>query len=385
MLSARYDAANFGSALAFAAHLDMSEVALPSAGKGEFPRLQDSLVEVERLLDVTSADFNADASIDSYATATALLAEMKPRAEVFERRAKETDVDRKVYGPKMVQRVLEFCAALQAADERALEMDDQLIPARSRREAAAQAAVAEEAAAAAAVAEAARLAELEREAAAAAAEEAARIAAEEEAQRHAAAIAAPLAGAPAGSSMDTDDPNPMIDDYGRRAIVSGLDLQASLELLLQSTSALVNEPNAFGEALQGVHSLCANVVAHPEESSFRSIRLLNGHFQQSVARHSGGVEVLMAIGFVEKDGVDEEGDLFYVLEEPNLEDDYERWADWYEGIKRDRDVIGEVMQAKGVRQLPAVTKGTGWSEMTEPRRPAQPDVMTLHGQKGGGL
>ena len=212
--------------------------------------------------------------------------------------------------------------------------------------------MAEEAAAAAAVAEAARLAELEREAAAAAAEEAARIAAEEEAQRHAAAIAAPLAGAPAGSSMDTDDPNPMIDDYGRRAIVSGLDLQASLELLLQSTSALVNEPNAFGEALQGVHSLCANVVAHPEESSFRSIRLLNGHFQQSVARHSGGVEVLMAIGFVEKDGVDEEGDLFYVLEEPNLEDDYERWADWYEGIKRDRDVIGEVMQAKGVRQLP---------------------------------
>ena len=54
-------------------------------------------------------------------------------------------------------------------------------------------------------------------------------------------------------------------------------------------------------------ALCANVVAHPEESSFRSIRLLNGHFQQSVARHSGGVEVLMAIGFVEKDGVDEEG------------------------------------------------------------------------------
>ena len=137
LLSARY-AANFvRSALAFAALLDMSEVALPSAGKGEFPRLQDSLVEVERLLDVTSADFNADASIDSYATATALLAEMKPRAEVFERRAKETDVDRKVYGPKMVQRVLEFCAALQAADERALEMDDQLIPARSRREAAA--------------------------------------------------------------------------------------------------------------------------------------------------------------------------------------------------------------------------------------------------------
>ena len=94
---------------------------------------------------------------------------------------------------------------------------------------------------------------------------------------------------------------------------------------------------------------------------------------------------MMARGVVEKDGVDEEGDLFYVLEEPNLEDDYERGADWYEGIKRDRDVIGEVMQAKGVRQLPAVTKGTGWSEMTEPRRPAQPDVMTLHGQKGGGL
>ena len=36
---------------------------------------------------------------------------MKPRAAVFEKRAREPDPDKRVYGPKMVQKVLDLCAA----------------------------------------------------------------------------------------------------------------------------------------------------------------------------------------------------------------------------------------------------------------------------------
>ena len=42
---------------------------------------------------------------------------MAQRAEVFKRRAQEKDPDRLVYGPKMVQRVLDFCAGLAEAEE----------------------------------------------------------------------------------------------------------------------------------------------------------------------------------------------------------------------------------------------------------------------------
>ena len=37
--------------------------------------------------------------------------------------------------------------------------------------------------------------------------------------------------------------------------------------------------------------MCSNALAHPEEPRFRTIRILNPHFQQTVARHAGGIEV----------------------------------------------------------------------------------------------
>ena len=75
-----------------------------------------------------------------------------------------------------------------------------------------------------------------------------------------------------------------------------------------------------------------------------------------------------------------------MLEEPNLEDDYEKWAAWFEGIKAHRDELLRAMDAHGIRPLPPASKGTGWSEATAPARPAElSDCLTLHGQRGGGL
>ena len=101
----------------------MAELKLPSAGKGEFPRLVDGLAEVEALLDASAAAIgggalDASAPLDAFARAKAQLQEMRPRAEIFEKRAAEKDEDKKIYGPKMVAKVVDFCAALTAAEER---------------------------------------------------------------------------------------------------------------------------------------------------------------------------------------------------------------------------------------------------------------------------
>ena len=62
--------------------------------------------------------------------ARAILQEIAPRAEVFEKRARETDPDRKIYGPGMVQKVLAFCERLADAAQSADELEESLAPLR---------------------------------------------------------------------------------------------------------------------------------------------------------------------------------------------------------------------------------------------------------------
>ena len=363
-----------------------SEVVLPSAGKGEFPRLQDTLAQVEGLL-VRAAAGVAPDSADSDALAAhfeakQLIQEMSERAGVFEKRAREPDPDKRIYGPKMAQKVLEFIEALQAASEHAEELDEALAPLRARLAAAEVAA----AAAVAATAEAAAQAELEALATAAAEQaeldEEVRLASERASVERAAAIARPLGSGSGDASFQRLEAADTVDALGRRKLTADLSLTQSLELLEASC-----EVAEFASALQALHLLCANIVARPEEALFRKVRLLNASFQQTVARYPGGVEALLALGFEESETLEgDEEAVCYVLEEPNLEEDIERWGRWYDGIKAHQaELIGR-MEAHGVRALPVAAKGTGWAEgMTAPP-PARPaDNLTLHGQRGGGI
>lgn len=357
-----------------------SEVVLPSAGKGEFAQLQDKLGLIEAALQRATAGVTSDVAdgeaLADHDEATKLLDEITARASVFERRAREPDPDKRIYGPKMAQKVLTFCDSLLAAIEHAEELGEALMPLRERvAEAEAEAAVA-----AAVAAEATMQAELEA-AAATAAEEAVRKAEAQQAAEHAAAeraaaIARPLGG---GAAAPTDE----MDWLGRRPLVAGLTLAKSLELLQQSCEA---HPEALAAALQALHLLCSNIIGRPEEATFRKVRLLNGAFQESVAQHAGGVEALLALGFDEVEGLEEEAALFYVMEEPNLELDLDGWGSWYDALKAHQAEIEALMDELGVRALPPAAKGTGWAEGTTAPAPARPaDNLTLHGQHGGGL
>ena len=359
-----------------------SELVLPSAGKGEFPRLQDKLALIDKKLSRAAQGVTPDSSdaeaLAAHAEASKMLDEVAERAAIFERRAKEPDPDKRIYGPKMAQKVLDFCEALRAAVEYAEELAPALVPLRERL------AAAEAASAAAAQAAAAAAALAERDAAAAAAlvqaerDEEARVAAEQAAADRAAAIARPLGGgAPAAASVSE------MDWLGRRSLEDGLTLGQSLALLQRSCEGSASD---LANALQALMLLCTNIVAHPDDPLFRKVRLLNASFQQSVARHPGGVEALLALGFEEVEGLEEEEALFYVLEEPNLEADIERWSNWYDGVKAHQAELQALMDELGVRVLPPAAKGTGWSENAPAPAPARPaDNLTLHGQRGGGI
>ena len=90
-----------------------------------------------------------------------------------------------------------------------------------------------------------------------------------------------------------------MDELGRRPLVQGLSLAAALELLQAHCTA-----SQLTDVLQALQQLCVNVVAHPEEASFRTVRLLNAHFQEHVACRPGGVEALLALGFVESESIE---------------------------------------------------------------------------------
>jgi hypothetical protein len=357
-----------------------SEVKLPSAGKGEFPLLQEKLSEVQDALDTATLGLSGkeheEAALAAHIQAATMLAEMRQRSEIFERRARESDPDRQIYGPKMIRKVLDFCDALQSAAEQCEELEEALQPIRAQHAAAAAVAAAQERAEAERVAAAAREAAAERVAAQARMEEVARHEEAERARQRAAAIAAPLFGTPSASDAGIE-----ADELGRRPLVKGLNFGSALDLLEQQGC---DDPEGLAAALQALQVLCTNVIARPEEVTFRTIRLLNASFQQDVARRPGGVEALLAMGFEEKESLEEDA-IFYVLEEPSLENDYEGWAAWYDAVKSYRDELLTRMEARGVRAVPAASKGTGWNEATPPPPLNSPDVLTLHGQRGGGI
>ena len=74
----------------------------------ELPKLNARLDEVDSLLELAGEPSPGDEALKALEQARGELAAMEPRRVIFVARAKEKDPDKMIYGPKMVQRVLEF-------------------------------------------------------------------------------------------------------------------------------------------------------------------------------------------------------------------------------------------------------------------------------------
>ena len=330
--------------------------------KSEFAQLGAQLEWLEARLDRAASQeggLSGEQQLEALRSAQAELELVAPRAVVFGGRAREADPDKQMYGPKMVARVLDFCARVEAAGEKAAALDESLAPvveqlAAQAREAERQAEeerqrlVADEARAAVERAEAQRR---EREETERREEEEARrqeqVARERELERRGQAPA-PLAATGGDGGGGGGGGESSADGAVLSAEEQGLTLDEALGSLQRHTAG---QPAELADALQALQLLCANVAAHPEEPRFRTtawsqrparlsdhterpwpwspghrpvrpkmtqhahlaapgppgtIKLLNPHFQRTVARHRGGIEVLLSLGFVERQAVDEQ-------------------------------------------------------------------------------
>ena len=79
----------------------------------------------------------------------------------------------------------------------------------------------------------------------------------------------------------------------------------------------------------------------------------------------------------------EDDELCLILEEPNLEDDFDAWSAWFEALKQGKEELGRFMQGLGVRPLPPAVLGGGWGDPT-PKPVAVDDCAVVHGQHTGG-
>ena len=376
-----------------------------AAHKSEFAQLGEQLEKAEDLLQ-QAAQGEPAARLTALAAASAELEPMGARAQVFVKRAQEKDVDKQMYGPKMVARVIDFSARLEAAVARAEELDAALAPLKALLQAQAQEEEEERE-------EARREREAEQARAAAAEahrrEEALVQQREASARREAEAPTLTLThlnlnpnSHPHPHPHPNTGPNPHANPHPDQAARRREEFEAEreherrgqapgaaeAELGLEEALALLRrecaDEAALADALQALLLLCANVVAHPEDQRFRTIRLLNAHFQATVARHRGGLEVLRALGFVERRSV-EDDELCLVLEEPALELDLDAWSAWFDALKAKRDVLGAVMAELGVRPLPPAALGGGWGEAAPPPPAPLDGPMTMHGQHAGGM
>ncbi len=78
------------------------------------------------------------------------------------------------------------------------------------------------------------------------------------------------------------------------------------------------------------HILFQQIQKHPENETFRKMKLENEKFKADFADHEGGKEVFIAAGF-KLQHVDDT--TLLVLREPNLESDFDGWSTWFDYIK----------------------------------------------------
>ena len=94
------------------------------------------------------------------------------------------------------------------------------------------------------------------------------------------------------------------------------------------------------ESMTALHTIFSQIAAHPEEDKFRRIRRDHQGFINDIGQYPGGREVLIAAGF--ELGFVEEVPSF-VCKEPNIEQDMDGWATWFDLLKGTLELIEQEM------------------------------------------
>jgi len=161
-----------------------------------------------------------------------------------------------------------------------------------------------------------------------------------------------------------------------RAAYAGVALD--IEQALERVRLACTLP-AYADVVQVACLLLSNIQKYPEERGFRSLRLRNQLVHTRVAVHEGGLALLRALGFALGDV--EADEPLLLLEEPDVQRQFEEWAGWFERLKANIARLEAELRTLRVAPLPTAVKGAQQLEPTRGRRQG-PQVATLHGSSG---
>mmetsp|Transcript_13828 Transcript_13828/g.19811 ORF Transcript_13828/g.19811 Transcript_13828/m.19811 type:complete len:395 (-) Transcript_13828:52-1236(-) len=115
-------------------------------------------------------------------------------------------------------------------------------------------------------------------------------------------------------------------------------MNQQLEILRASTTV----DGDYTIAIQSLHRLFQQILAKPEQVSFRKIRRDHPQFTKDIGRHAGGKEFLISAGFHLSD--DEDNIPCFLSKEPDLENDMDAWSDWYSNIKSVVEILEQELE-----------------------------------------
>jgi len=120
------------------------------------------------------------------------------------------------------------------------------------------------------------------------------------------------------------------------SIAKGTDgVRLYLDQLVHST---IHDPQAKTRAVKALHTMFAQICAHPEEINFRRVRRDHPRFVTDIGQYEGGKELLIAAGF-ELGTIDDVP--CYISKEPNIEKDMDGWSAWFDLLKATLEIVNE--------------------------------------------
>lgn len=106
------------------------------------------------------------------------------------------------------------------------------------------------------------------------------------------------------------------------------------ELLVQLESE--NNPKYLKTIRRTLSMLVDNILQHPEASQFRKLRLLNENIQKDLIQFKLGLDALLSLGFKM---IEEEKEVFLVLEEPDAETEMDQWMQWFDKLQEAKEAL----------------------------------------------
>ena len=134
------------------------------------------------------------------------------------------------------------------------------------------------------------------------------------------------------------------EDRAQTQAAETMNLDGALRMLREGFRATSESQRRLREVLKVLHTFMTYIVAEPSDPKFRKIRRDNPDVQRDILQHQGGLECLYALGFREKrvpGSTDrKDGEVLYVMEEPSMTD-IDVWLAWFDELKKKEEAIKE--------------------------------------------